>query len=60
MEVEDDAAPRDEDDEERQGVEEEHAQQEVEELGRAGGEGAKGDALAVPRVVGVIPANKLL
>ena len=57
VEVEDDAAPRDDDDEERQGVEEDHAQQEVEELGRAGGEGAEGDALPVPGELGVIPGT---
>ena len=55
VEVEDDAAPRDDDDEEGEGVEEDHAKEEVEELGRAGGEGAEGDALAVPGVLGVIP-----
>ena len=55
VEVGDDAAPRDDDDGERQRVQKDHPQQEVEELGRVRGERAEGHALPVPRVVGMVP-----
>ena len=56
MEVEDDAAVREDDDEEGEGVEEDGPEQEVEEVAGAGRKCPVVYALPVPRVVGMVSA----